>query len=245
MKIGLVFRIVLISLFVAGCNETASEKVTYIKDKATVDASSIVPFAGTWVKRAYVDTLLLTHSPMASQSVEWFYYIPLSDTEIGYSFTIHEGADQYRVLKRDGRYLLQFIQGKTSGIEVLSQNVIKIGGEEYLKVADSVCDRVSERFLFPGQFAKGDTVVEFTSDGKIIGLDTFSFYHVQNDYYGAGLDRDLMYMGATVGDVSNVTFSFRNDTLIICTIKCALKDENDDCVEIENDKVCYRLVKQR
>lgn len=243
MKISQFFRIVLTSLVLAGCNE-ASEKVTDITDNTSIDTSSINPFAGTWVRKGYIDTLIFTKSPRASQGSEFFYFIPPILGDTGYTFVFHEGGQQFVVKAMGNKYTLCLPSGDSSIIEKVRDGGIKIAGDEYVRLSKERAENVSEQFLLAGDYLSGNGQVHFGMDGSILGLDTFSYYYVNNDYIGPGLDLDLMYIGAKPGMSPEYSFHFVGDTLLIYTTKCIEDDENGDCLNLITDNLLYRLVRK-
>jgi hypothetical protein len=103
------------------------------------------------------------------------------------------------------------------------------------------------REIFAGDYttsASPTKRVSFTDDGRVKGLDGFRTYFVQEDYYDAGCDYDILYMKMASDNQNKYTWTFTKDTLYIYELNCTKFDSiNDMCEETKRGCLKYRLIK--
>lgn len=201
--------------------------------------------AGIWINRKYVDKLLLTKSPRASQSEVHMtmVFIPSKEgEEVTIIWGFHEGTSGILV-EKEGTY---FVQIDTLLNELqFDDDILKFKDNEFLLIAESKDTRdrdVAEQLLFSGIYQLGDVKIEFTPDGRVLGMDSISYYTVLIDYWDAGMQVDLIELGRSPAQVHPYGFKFSGSELTIYELNCMAYYE-DYCVEIENGNVAFSLVR--
>lgn len=202
--------------------------------------------AGTWINRKYVDKLLLTKSTRASQSEVHMtmVFIPSKEgEEVTIIWGFHEGTSGILV-EKEGTY---FVQIDTLLNELqFDEDILKFKDNEFLLIAESKDARdwdVAEQLLFSGIYQLGDVKIELKADGRVLGMDSISYYTVFMDYWDAGMEVDLIELGRSPAQVRPYGFKFSGSELTIYELNCLAYYE-DYCVEIENGDVAFSMVKK-
>jgi hypothetical protein len=227
------------------CISCNNSHVNTENTNAPTTAAAPNPFAGWWVDQGYVDTLLKTKSPRASQGDEELLYFPKLLHDTCFLAVFHEGGGQFTLVAHGKDYYIKYDNGDSALVEIMDQQHIKTRGKIFVSVPGTDETRVSEKFLLKGEYAHGDKTIVLTENGEIQGLDSFKYYLVWNDYYGPGLDLDLMDLGRTRDEHIEHAFQIVGDTLLIYATKCIEQHENGDCYAIDYDKLKYTLVRKK
>lgn len=85
----------------------------------------------------------------------------------------------------------------------------------------------------------------FRDNGEVIGFQNYKSYAIQEDYFDAGCQFDLLYLRYDIEDRFEYTWSFSSDTLIIYKLDCMTYDTfSDRCIETKRGEIVYRLLKK-
>jgi len=202
-------------------------------------------------------------SPKEAQDESSSSYIVIPDKTLERTFMVynfHEGSEIMKVVKRGSGYELWGYSDETdsltkqiSPIEIISKNKIKIDNTLFEKISavDTYAnDYIIEEILFRGKYKNSQgSSVEFTGDGKIIGMDDFQFYKPMIDYIDAGMNVDQVYLGIkpeiSFELIDRYGFRFSEDTLDLFKLNCVQFDSSsNDCGEVEFGERIERLVKE-
>lgn len=234
-----------LAIIFASCHNRA-ENTGDEGNAKSVSNDTIIPFNGTWASEKYISILKRTKSPRASQDSGYFFQFPKSYKSLANPYLYHESGPDYHILKYGNKFYLKSVDNATDSSEIIitdKGNKLKIWDETFVKTKDS-CG-VPEELLFKGNYKLNGKPVTFNANGTIIGLDSDKFYSIENDYIGPGTgDLDIIYLGKIEKEKNIHSFLFRADTLFIYKIKCLeIDSSNGDCLDIENGKLKYKLIK--
>ena len=226
--------------------ETTKAKTKPVETKKAVATS----FSGIWVSKKYVNKLLATKSPKESQDVTSITMMNLPNAinkEATIIIEFHEGGTG-KVVEKNGGYEIQPKKGGGSSQAFkLDKGIIKTSNDEFvkLKFSSNKSDyKVAEQLLFAGKYDLKGKQVEFTPNGKVIGLDSFTYYSVLIDYYDAGMQVDQLRLGKSYEDSKLYGFKFKKNKLIIYELKC-LDQDGKYCNVVKNGKRLYKLEKKK
>jgi hypothetical protein len=203
-------------------------------------------FSGTWINKKYVDRLLESKSPKTAQDV-----VPLTmltfpnelNEKVNIIWGFHEGTIGILKKKMDFYFVQYNGTEKYDSLVFLETNLIKFKDNEFIKLSDSIDLRdphLADQLLFAGRYNWNGKQVEFSKDGKVIGLDSISYYSVIIDYYDAGMEVDQIRLGNCFNNSELYGFKFSDDTLFIYQLNCLLKSEGF-CYKVENGQIIYKL----
>lgn len=249
-------------ILLVSCNENLKEKESVelenspkievpTKNENPVEAvkSTATGFGGIYVNKKYVDRLLSTQSPKKAQDVTPVTMIVLPDDfkkDATIILGFHEGI-MGKILMKDGGYLIPYENSKETSFTFNFENqVLKSKKDEFLKLKTNGNKndfKVAEQILFAGTYNMAGKRVEFTSNGKITGLDLFSYYSVIIDYYDAGMQVDKIRLGKNAEESKLYGFAFKHDTLTIYELKC-LEGDDDFCEVVKNGKKLFQMTKK-
>lgn len=252
-------KLLLLFIFIvfAGCNEKQKKQET-TPEKKTVESPRTnkkvgdtqiekTSFGGNWINKKYMDRLLATKSPKKSQDVAVVTMLILPDNfkqNATMVLSFHEGITGKIIPKGDSFE----IQSPESDVPPttfqLKNGRIKTGKDEFIKLKthNATNYNVAEQLLFAGKYEMDGKQIEFTSNGKVSGLDTFTYYSVPIDYYDAGMQVDQIRLGKSRENSKLYGFSFKKNNLSIYELKC-LNSVGDFCDVVKNGKRLYKLKK--
>jgi len=245
-----------------GCNEkkkdeegTESEikiENTNVKPKAPrPEKAAATNFTGdgVWVSKKYTDKLLATKSPKKSQDATPITMMILpnalhKDATVVLEF--HEGGTGKLVKKNNGYEIQSKKEDGPSHAFQYVKGGLKTKNDEFIKLkfkGNKNDYKVAEQLLFAGKYDLDGKQVEFTPNGKVTGLDSFSYYSVLIDYYDAGMQVDQIRLGKSYEDSELYGFKFKNDKLLIYELKCTDGD-GKYCNVVKYGKRLYKLEKK-
>jgi len=211
---------------------------------------TIVPFAGFWLNEKYVNTVIKTKSPLQAQDENAnCITIPSNTLEVTRMVGgLHDGAADMILVKKPDKFQFYYkyndtIRDVAYDIELLSIERIKIGDAFFLKVNE----KFLEEILFQGKYidSKG-SIVEFSINGHVTGLDNYKVYSPIYDYNDAGMDVDQVALGQTDKDKKLFGFKFISDSLFIYKLDCTEYDSlNKMCGKVDFGQLIYRLNKKK
>jgi hypothetical protein len=209
---------------------------------------TIIPFSGLWISKAYVDSLKINKSPRKSQHLGWQILFPKKTGDTALVGNLHDaGLDE--IIKIHGDYMLGGIHGRR--VNLISPQKLMVDSEIYVPCSDWIqnneySSKIIESVLFAGRYLnsnKRDTA-KFTSNGKIIGLSSFTSYQVMEDYYDEGRNIDQVIFTMNDGKSTYFAFKFLGDTLKLYDLKCLQYDSSSNqCAEVTFGKIRYTLIK--
>lgn len=252
--------ILLALILLASCNDKPkSTEQTVPENKKETTVTKIKPaeplkrdasdFGGIWVNKKYVDKLLASKSPKKSQDVTPITMLILPNNlnqEATVIWGFHEGTTG-KVVKKNGTYeILSEESGEPGQTFQLEKDRIKTKKDEFIKIKVTGGKNdynVVEQLLFAGKYEIDGKQVEFTPNGKVTGLDSFSYYSVLIDYYDAGMQVDQIRLGKSFENSKLFGFEFTKNKLTIYELKC-VKSAGDHCEVVKNGKKLYKLIKK-
>lgn len=233
----------------AGCNQdphTTNEQsdIPLINSQLTGNPTGL---EGNWINKKYADELRKTGSPKASQQAASMSMLVFPRELKSIAIIIwnfHEGTNS--MIKQTGSgFEFQPQPGGSSQAIRIDNGILKTGDNEFIRLQEIPAKRdyyVGEQLLFAGKYDFNGKPIEFTKDGRIIGLDGITFYSVELDYNGPALDVDQVRLGTNVQNSKPYGFTFSNNILTIYELKC-LQSEGKECMKVTNGKELYKLVK--
>ena len=192
-------------------------------------------FAGLWVNKKYVEKLRTTGSPRESQNV-----VPTSMVILPYTiggkasiiWGFHEGTNG--ILKENKGQLGIYTTegGEADFLLSIEKGELKMRDDTFVKSVARIKDdyRIAEEFLLSGKYLSGDTEVELTPDGRILGIDSLNRLSVVLDYQDAGMQVDLIDLGLN-DQMKTYGFTFKGNELIVYHLNCLQKEDNR-CMEV-------------
>lgn len=232
-------------------HDTPPKTETPIKDDKPLETvkPASTGFGGIWLNRKYVDRLIATQSPKKSQDITPITMLVLPDDfnkEATVIISFHEGATG-KVFKKDKGYQINYADSNEPPFSFdLDKRGIKSENDEFVKLKSSGNKndfRIADQLLFAGKYDLNGKQVEFSTNGKVTGLDAFSYYSVLIDYYDAGMQVDQIRLGKNAEESKLYGFTFKNDTLSIYELKCVDGDA-DFCDVVKLGKKLYQLKKK-
>ena len=253
-------RILLAFVIIAfmGCNEkqktqedTTPERTVEIpkaKKKPNGSRSATTSFGGNWINKKYVDRLMATKSPKKSQDAASITMLVLPDNfdeNATIVLDFHEGI-KGNVVKKDNFFQIESPDhvGTAASFQ-FKDGRIKTKTDEFIKLNTNRGKndpKVAEQLLFAGKYDLDGKQVEFTPNGKVSGLGTFSYYSVLIDYYDAGMQVDQIRLGKSFENSKLYGFVFKKNKLSIYELKC-VDSSGAQCSVVKNGKRLYRLEK--
>jgi hypothetical protein len=245
-------RSIIVGTFVfAACTGTADHDGRSDNQKAvdTISTSdtSLTGFGGDWINKKYAEKLRETQSPKASQNSVSMAMLILP-SQINQQATIiwglHEGSNGI-VKKIKEAYGIYSDDGNMEHRIIFKNGRISTGKDEFIKIkgGEENSKNIAEQLIFAGKYDLSGKQVEFTYDGKVIGLDTSTYYNVLIDYIDAGMQVDQLRLGSGSESSGLYGFNFNKDTLRIYELNC-LQREDDYCVVVENGKELFKMIKK-
>jgi len=218
------------------------------KDSILTIKHKITTIDGVWLNEIYYNALITSKSPKKSQLIvrNSVVVIPKrvgKDVFIGMNF--HEGM-RYELEKDSLSYYIE--TGYNSSVREnikLKNNTLTVREDKYVKIK-SIRNKhhrffnIAEQLIFTGRYNWNGRQVQFTEQGKVIGLDSLKNYLVILDYIEPGHGTDQLWLGTNQDSFSTYGFQFLGDTLEIYSLMC-----NDiNCYYPKFDKRLYQLVKE-
>jgi hypothetical protein len=242
MKPCLALLLILFVLFSCSSPDVKPAAAVAVKD------STSLPFAGVWVNAAYVNQIRKTRSPRLSQEAgggESLIIIPERTKElvmIVYNF--HEGSGGLSVVNDGSRYKLHSTDTSQPEREVklVSTDSLRLGDRFFLRLhhPDSTLDDrgVLEELLFAGKYRdEAGKTVTFGYDGRVTGLDTFTYYAPACDYIGDPNDFEKLFLGRVpeMYKMNQFGYQLEGDSLKIYGLECTVYDTvAKECAGPEN-----------
>lgn len=249
-KLNITLVLLLITLI--SCNQNSNntqEKDLHGINKETI--TSIKPekkFEGNWVNKKYVDELIKTKSPKASQDITPMSMI-IIPKNLNEKATIiwgfHEG-DSKIIDNNNGQVKIQFSENKESELILIDEKNLKIDNKQFIKLKESenkINYNIVEELIFAGKYDLNGQEVEFTYDGKVKGLKDINYYMVFIDYQDVGMQVNQLLLGTDFNNSESYSFEFNQDQLIIYQLKC-VTIEQGECVTVENGEEKFKLTKK-
>jgi hypothetical protein len=166
----------------------------------------------------------------------------------------HEGGESLVVLRNANKYELwdEALENKRYDIVVISNKKLQIGVDSFVKIKyanDLNSDRqptILEELLFKGRYENEDgSIVEFTDNGLVKGLENFKTYSAYIDYVAESKPVDLVALGETMVSETPYGYKFNTDTLLIFNLSCAEYDSSSKiCIEQTFGELKYKLIKR-
>jgi hypothetical protein len=228
-----------------------------------------VSFAGYWLNESYYNNIKEFGSPRKAERVGNCKFVIIPERTLMKTIMIcdfHEETYFTKILKNRSNYELWGINEdglaqRKATVQFISQNKIKIGNENYIKISPSnIKDNmfhssienqylILEQILFKGQYITADgKKVEFKSNGQVMGLDNFHFYSPIAIYFNdEGLQVDQVIFsksekGFEWNDLEWLPFKFKKDTLELYKPKCLDFDStNQRCARVDFGKLIYKM----
>ena len=206
-------------------------------------------FGGNWVNKKYVDRLLATKSPKKSQDISPITMVILPNQLNQKATTIiefHEGTTG-KVVKKNGGFAILGEEAEDPELTFKYENgKLIVKNDEFVKLKSlgNISDyKVVEQILFSGTYEMDGKKFELTSDGKIMGLDSFTHYSIPIDYYDSGMQVDQIKLGKGGKDDKLYGFEFKKNKLIVYDLKC-VKKEGEFCQVVKNGKKIFEMIKE-
>jgi hypothetical protein len=203
---------------------------------------------GNWINKKYADELAKTGSPRASQTAADLSMLVFPRELKNIAIIIwnfHEGTNSVVKQLDKNSFAFQPHAGDPNKTIMLENDIIKTGDDEFIRLSEIPAKRdyyVAEQLLFAGKYDLNGKPVEFTKDGRIIGIDGFTYYSVVLDYNDAAMDVDQVRLGTAIENSKSYGFTFSGKTLTIYELKC-VQTEDGKCMSVANGKELYKLVK--
>ncbi len=201
---------------------------------------------GTWINKKYADELKKTGSPKASQQSANITMLVLPreiPTMVLIICNFHEGNNTFLKATNGGFEFDQSSSSDQTETLRMDNGTLKTSTEEFIRLEELNQKQdyyVGELLLFAGKYDLNGKSIEFTKDGRIIGLDEFTYYSVILDYFDAAMDVDQLRLGTSPEKNKNYGFIYSKNVLTIYELDC----EDNECTKVKNGKELYRLVKQ-
>ncbi|MFK7972074.1 MAG: hypothetical protein AB8F95_17025 [Bacteroidia bacterium] len=209
-----------------------------------------VEFAGAWLNKAYLDTLMATQSPRAAQKIGDICKVIYLPDSIGQEAVLAYGQNNSlkQVLdKKGGKYFLR----ETPQLFLSFENENMIIAGEYFVRTDAMngqqLTHITEAILFAGTYKNGAREVTFLPNGSIQGLDDFDTYSVMDNRSYSGNSSSPIWLGK--GDFKEeFGFGFNADTLHLHKIEYIAFEDGGNWIGngifVESDTPFYSLIKQ-
>ncbi|MBO9203709.1 MULTISPECIES: hypothetical protein [Niastella] len=240
--------ILLISVFLFACHSANRKPDDHIVSNLKTP-DTVVPFAGFWLNETYVKKIEHTRSPLESQhaSANCCLFIPASTLQpASMASNLHEGGPDMVIVKKDNSFQFFHKENDTVShlaydIQIISANKLKVGKQTFIKTNENFLADI----LFSGEYKDTiGTTIQFSKDGHITGLGTYSVYDVVYDYLGPGMEVDLIDMGQNPKNMEQFGFKFDQDTLTIHKLNCLETDSTDNsCLEVSLGDIKYKLIR--
>lgn len=237
-------------LAIAGCtqepqNTNEQSDIPWINSQFAENPTGL---EGNWINKKYADELRKTGSPKASQQAVSMSMLVFPRELKNIAIIIwnfHEGTNSMIKQQNSNSFEFQPQRGGSFQAIRIDNGILKTGDNEFIRLQEIPAKRdyyVGEQLLFAGKYDFNGKPIEFTKDGRIIGLDAFTFYSVELDYAGSALDVDQVRLGTSVENSKPYGFAFSNNILTIYELKC-IQSEGKECMKVSNGKELYKLVK--
>ncbi len=244
---------ILTIIIFTSCNQQSkNDEQTKTPVKKEVDAKTQTiqtEFGGNWVNKKYVDKLLKTKSPKESQDIApmTMLMLPKQTNQLAtIIWGFHEGTSG-TVKELNGKFGIQ--SGTDAQFELtfkIENNLLKTEKDEFVRIQESTDpnnDDIVEQLLFKGKYELDGQEVEFTHDGRVLGLDSITYYTVLIDYYDAGMQVDQLRLGKDFENSSLYGFEFDQNTLKIYQLDCVTR-EDDYCVVVQNGQEIFKMIRK-
>lgn len=216
-------------------------------DTATAESfqKTSVEFSGTWVNNKYIDKLKETRSPREAQDAGDISAVMIPDQTEEQAMMIwgfHEGLEgSFR--KKGTEYGLATGKPETIDYKIsVSDGTLTMAEESFTRIGGLKEYHIVETILFAGSYDLAGRKVELSSNGRIEGIDSLSYYSANLDYMDAGMDVDQISLGKTEEKMHTYGFKFKGRTLTIHEIDCVDYD-GDYCMKVKHGREVLRMVK--
>ncbi len=250
MKIAILI-IVAGLIFSCGSNKKKQDAaIISTEDYKKLD--TVLYFSGYWLSEDYFNSIQEFHSPRRAQDGSQFIVIPnntLQQTIMIYNF--HEGGSFLKLLKNEENYEVWEVQDDSLTqmlylVEFVSPEKIKLGDKTFVKIShqtDQDNHQILEEILFKGEYVNSEgKSIEFKPNGRLVGLENFTYYQPAIDYFDAGMQVDQIGLGNSQKDLEWYGFKFNSDTLEIYRLNCLTFDSTmNSCVEVNFGQLKYKF----
>ncbi|MCX2681336.1 hypothetical protein OOZ15_15390 [Galbibacter sp. EGI 63066] len=246
--------VVLSILVLTSCNQPTKKNKTTAKqdlsDTTRVSGGEPTGFGGNWVNKKYLDKLLETKSPIASQDVVGIPVLTLPEetNQVAWVIWYFDEAEVDTVKRKDGKFSIHAYGDERELTLSLENDILKTEEGEFIKFNNDETHRenIAEQFLFAGTYNWKGKQVELTKEGKVIGIDTVSGYNVLlSEPHTIDLDGDQLRLESHSGDSNPYGFEFSADTLTIYELEAIYSEEYEGMiVAVKNGKVLYKMIKE-
>lgn len=267
MRTRAFFGILIVGLLFSSysINKDCYRIIARIVDNENID--TIIPISGCWISEDYVNSLKEYKSPKKAQDNSILIIIPESISEnVTIMYDFHDDFDYFKIVRNNNKYeiwenLNEQMPILLYSIKVISESKIVIGEtvftrinpvrvEDFLHIGLKSELLVQEEILFKGVYlsSQGNKVV-FKNNGQIEGLDGFSYYKPESDYYDQGMQIDQLILVKSASlnnwqDIEYYGFKFNHDTLKLYKLNCIEFDSlSQHCALVELGKLEYTLLK--
>lgn len=236
-------------LMLAGCTEQSQNtneqgEMPPVLNQLALNSTGL---EGIWINKKYADELVKTGSPKASQeaglgSTTMLVFPREIPNMVLIIWNFHEGNNTF-FKETNGGFEFEPNTGNKVTLRI-DKGLLKTPTEEFIRLEELNQKRdyyVAEQLLFAGKYDLNGKPIEFTKDGRIIGLDEFTYYAVELDYIGPGMDVDQLRLGKSAEKTKNYAFTYDKNVLTIYELDCA----DELCIKVKNGKELYRLVKSK
>ena len=238
-------RAIFLLLTVIGC--AGQDKTDQVKNGQVVtEYTPLEGVFGAYISSDYLEELRKHGSTKLAQEKAVMSTATIENVDNGYYFAstwgFHEGSDSNRILMISGsKGVCVNSEGDTLyHLDFSIQNELLVTGDnqKYHLIKFSTDTKNADfhepinRLLLNDKFESGNGIIEFTREGKVIGLDSIKSYSFNLDYNDAGMEYDMIYLTNKDDVVKYYSYSFQADSLLIFNLNCekSLEEYPDNCV---------------
>jgi len=241
--------IVICFLFVScSAQSERKDKNESIIDNKLVFVNLSKEHIGFWVNEEYFTALQRMKSTKKASDNDIGNFYRISENNSVMNMNIHEGGSDDVILmdtENKGRILSPDSSEVYHNIEFQGETLL-VDNEKFIKTPNNKngLNELVNRAFFSGVYLISEKEIEFKENGNIIGLDSIKSFKLNLDYNDAGMQFDkieLQFNGEK--EPRTYLYKFNLDTLTIKEIDCKTL-EDDFCVEIEQGKTIYTLLKE-
>jgi hypothetical protein len=254
--IALLIASLLLNLLLISCNQTTSSS-----EAENTDSTFTIPFpekyTGLYFTETYVNELLSSRSPRKAQNLAYFsgliFYARNDSAFVNMDFNHHEGGWEIPVLmtEKSAGYALNLTENSPDfKIQFNEDGSVWIDDDEWkgkmIKVQEkpelNLIDESVNHILFPTAFHFNDEIIRFHENGKLSGIDSLASYYVYLDYFGPGMNLDMIEFSNKYD--ANLTytygFEFTDSSLQLFELQC-IELDFDLCLEHTKGNIILEL----
>lgn len=224
------------------------------QDSAETAPQTAIEISGQWISEEYFESIKNTKSPKKVQTGSEYMSIPEHSGEpITILINFHERIDSLVILRRSNTYEIWQVERNTithrvRRIKILANDKISVDGKNFYKidpVRKNGTPLVLEELLFQGRYiSKNGTIVEFTKERNVSGLDDVEYYEPMVDYFDAGRQIDQVGLRRAGKEIEWFGFRFNGDTLNIYSLNCITYDSAEKrCLEVAYGALAFSFIK--